>query len=73
MKELNLHGTCPVNVPMGTIKFTQNIIKHAPLTFPIQQNFLNLVNQSHLERITEASFDTVATLLLYHWSITKVF
>ena len=73
MKELNLHGTCPVNVPMDNIKFTQNIIKHAPLTFPIQQNFLNLVNQSHLERITEASFDTVNTLLLYHWSITKVF
>lgn len=73
MKELNLHGTYPVNVPMGNIKFTQNIINHSPLSFPIQQNFLNLVNQSHLERITKASFDTVATLLLYHRSITKVF
>lgn len=73
MKELNLHGTCPVNVPMGNIKFTQNIINYSPLSFPIQQNFLNLVNQSHLERITKASFDTVATLLLYHRSITKVF
>lgn len=73
MKELNLHGTCPVNAPMGNIKFTQNIINYSPLSFPIQQNFLNLVNQSHLERITKASFDTVATLLLYHRSITKVF